>query len=131
MHKLLITCLLLALGTALGAQETAKIYEFNDSTLQEKPQFPGGESEMFKFISKNLNYPTKARNKGISGLVAVSFIVNETGALSDFICLRDIGAGCGEEGLRVIRIMPQWTPGKVNGVPVKVKYVLPLKFRLN
>jgi protein TonB len=100
-------------------------------TLVEKqPQFPGGESAMFQFLTENLRYPTLAKENGIEGRVVVSFVVEKDGSLTDLKIVKDIGGGCGEEALRLMQAMPKWVPGQQHGRVVRVAYTLPVSFRL-
>ena len=98
---------------------------------EQMPSFPGGDAELLKFLYKNIQYPAFARENGIEGTVVVHFIVNEKGELTHLEMLRDIGGGCGDETLRVIRKMPAWNAGRQNGRPVKVHFTLPVKFNLS
>jgi len=98
--------------------------------VEEMPQFPGGEKEMFMFIALNLKYPEQAKADGIEGRVISQFVVNEDGSISDIKILRGLGGGCGEEAARVIESFPKWKPGKQRGKAVRVKYVLPFAFKL-
>jgi protein TonB len=95
---------------------------------QQSPSFPGGEKERQRFLQQNIIYPPDARTKKISGVVYVSFIVERSGNISGAKILRGIGYGCDEEALRVINSMPRWTPGRQNGLPVRVQVVIPLHF---
>ena len=81
-------------------------------------------------MARNLRYPSKARESGIQGTIYFSFIVEVTGKLSGIQILRGIGGGCDEEALRVIRSMPEWTPGRQNGRPVRTQVQFPVEFRL-
>ena len=88
---------------------------------------------MYKYIYSVIKYPVEARQKGVSGSVAVEFLVDEKGVLSDFLVLKGIGSGCDEEAVRVISSMNtahRWTPAKTNGQPVKAMFTLPIKFVL-
>ncbi len=98
--------------------------------VEEMPQFPGGETGMYKYLQENMKYPPVARENGIQGRVYVTFVVNETGKITDAKVVRGIGGGCDEEALRVVRNMPDWKVGKQNGRPVKVQYTLPVVFNL-
>ncbi len=100
------------------------------SFVEKMPQFPGTEAAMYKFIAENLRYPPEAKNNGIQGRVILSFIVEKDGSLSDIKIVRDIGGGCGEEAIRVVKLMPKWTSGQQRGKPVRVKYTLPVAFKL-
>jgi protein TonB len=98
---------------------------------QEIAEFPGGNEEMIKFISKNLVYPKDAVKAGIEGNVIVQFVVEKDGSPSNIIIKKGLGYGCDEEVIRVVKAMPKWKPGKQNGKPARVQMVLPVKFRLN
>ena len=98
--------------------------------VEKMPSFPGGEKELVTYLSKNLHYPVAARENGIEGKVAIQFVVNEDGSITDVTVKRDIGGGCGDEAARVVRNMPKWNPGKQNGNAVKVQYTLPVTFKL-
>ena len=99
--------------------------------VEQMPEFPGGQTELVRFLSGNLKYPDSARSAGIEGRVVLQFIVGKDGSISDVMVLRDIGGGCAAEAVRVVKMMPRWTPGKQNGNPVDVYFKLPVSFRLN
>ncbi len=94
------------------------------------PEFPGGQDKMMKFIRDNVKYPQEAQKKEVEGRVVVTFVVEKDGSLTDVKVVRDIGFGCGEEAVRVIKRMPKWKPGTQRGKPVKVKMALPIQFKL-
>ena len=98
--------------------------------VESAPSFPGGTAALMQFLSDNLKYPMMAREANIHGTVFLSFIVSKTGEISDITVLRGIGGGCDEESVRVVKLMPKWEPGKQRGVPVKVRFTLPVKFIL-
>lgn len=98
--------------------------------VEDMPEFPGGVDSMMKFIARNMNYPTKAIENKIEGRVHIQFIIDETGNLIDAKVLRGIGWGCDEEAIRVVNSMPKWTPGTQRNKPVKVRFVLPIRFIL-
>ncbi|GAB2648076.1 hypothetical protein GCM10027035_47170 [Emticicia sediminis] len=100
------------------------------TTVEENPTFNGGIVELYRFIGKNLRYPIEARNKNIDGKVFVKFIVRADGSTSDISVLKGIGAGCDEEVVRVIGMMPKWNAGKQNGKPVSVYFTMPVSFVL-
>ena len=89
-----------------------------------------GNQKMLEFVYSNLKYPTEAREQGVEGMVIVRFVVEKDGSITEPEVIRDIGAGCGEEALRVIRSMPNWNPGKMRGAPVRVYFNMPLRFKL-
>ena len=105
----------------------------NDKVLEKAevmPEFPGGDQAMMKFVAENVQYPEEAREKGISGRVLVSFIVEKNGSINEVKVVRGIGGGCDEEAVRVVKTMPKWKPGKDKGKPVRVKYMMPFTFKL-
>jgi protein TonB len=105
-----------------------KVYETFD--IQKMPSFPGGEGELAKFLQENINYPAIARENNIQGTAALSFVVGKDGTITNVQILKDPGGGCGKEAIRVVQSMPKWQPGEANGNPVKVKFTLPVRFRL-
>lgn len=101
------------------------------TVVEEMPVFQGGTEAMMKFISNNIQYPEKARKEGIQGRVFVNFLIEKDGSVSSAKVLRGIGGGCDEEALRVVEMMPDWTPGKQRGQAVRVSFNLPVKFLLD
>ena len=106
--------------------DSGKIY----TTVQIQPEFIGGYAELMKFIAKNIKYPSSARRMGVEGSVFISFVVNEDGTINSVQALKGIQVDCDNEALRLIGKMPSWKPGKQNGKAVKVRFVLPIKFKL-
>ena len=104
------------------------IYEYG--IVETVPVFPGGEAGMMKYLSDNIKYPAEAQEAGIEGRVFTRFIVNEDGSVSDVEILRSVHPLLDAEAVRVVKAMPKWTPGKAGGKAVKVRYSLPLIFRL-
>ena len=98
--------------------------------VEEMPSFPGGETERNAFLAKNIVYPQQATENGIQGTVYVSFVVDSKGNVTDVKVLRGIGGGCDEEAVRVVKMMPQWHPGKQNGKQVRVLFNMPIYFKL-
>jgi TonB family protein len=98
--------------------------------VDEMPEFPGGPDALYPYIRETLKYPGTAIEQGVEGIVYLTFVVETDGTLSDIKVLRGIGAGCDEEALRIVRGMPKWKPGKQRGVPVRVRYNLPIRFKL-
>lgn len=97
---------------------------------EEKPEFPGGDLALLKFLSQSINYPQVAIENGIVGKVTVSFVVNKDGSISDARILRSVDASLDREALRVVNSMPLWKPGKQSGRPVRVSYSVPINFVL-
>jgi protein TonB len=100
-------------------------------TVEVQPSFMGGNSEMYKFLGKNLKYPTAAQRANIQGKVFLSFIVEKDGSITDIETMKGIGFGCDEEAMRVVKLMPKWSAGKQNGRNVRVKFTIPVFFKLN
>ena len=98
--------------------------------VEEMPMFPGGEQAMLDYVSKNVVYPNEAQEKGISGRVFVSFIVEKDGSVNEVEVVRGIGGGCDEEAVRVVKAMPKWKPGKQDGKTVRVSYTMPFFFKM-
>ena len=103
---------------------------YNVTEVEQKPNFIGGDAALFKYLGENIKYPAMARENGIEGTVYVEFIIAKDGSITEANVKRGIGGGCNEEALRVVNSMPKWKPGKQQGNPVKVKYTLPVKFKL-
>jgi protein TonB len=101
------------------------------TVVEQNPEFVGGYEAMMNFIRKNMRYPASARRMGVDGTVYVSFVVDKTGSISEVKTIRGISADCDKEAMRVVSMMPAWKPGKQNGKPVFVRFVLPIKFKLN
>lgn len=98
--------------------------------VESMPEFPGGEAALTKYLFDNIEYPQMAKESGIQGRVFVTFVVERDGNVTDVRVLRGIGGGCDEEAIRVVKGMPNWTPGKQRGKPVRVQFNLPIKFTL-
>ncbi|MCB9316290.1 MAG: energy transducer TonB [Lewinellaceae bacterium] len=105
-----------------------RVYEMFD--IHKPPSFPGGEAELLKYLAENIKYPPLARENNIQGVVALTFVVDKDGRVREVNVLKDIGGSCGKEALRVVETMPRWLPGEANGHPVKVRFTLPVRFRL-
>jgi len=119
---------------------TSQITESDDEEMEQEtvfaiveqmPQFIGGNKELHKYLQKNLKYPQTAKEAGIQGTIHISFIVEETGEVSNAKVVRGIGGGCDEEALRVIESMPVWSPGLQRGKPIRVQFNMPIVFTLN
>ena len=98
--------------------------------VEEMPEFPGGMGECMKFLSKNIKYPTISQENGVQGRVIVQFVVNRDGSIVDPVVVRGVDPYLDKEALRVISTMPKWKPGKQRGKAVRVKYTVPVMFRL-
>jgi len=98
--------------------------------VEQMPQFPGGDDELIRFISDNLHYPAAASELGIEGRVIVRFVVSKTGAVKDVEVIRGLDAACDKEAIRVVKLMPNWIPGRQNGRNVPVYFTLPILYKL-
>lgn len=98
--------------------------------VEDQPQFPGGNAAMMKFLGENIKYPVEAQQKGTEGRVIVNFVVEKDGSLSDFNVVNSIDPLLDAEALRVLESMPKWIPGKQRGEEVRVRFTLPVVFRL-
>lgn len=98
--------------------------------VETMPEFPGGQSALMQFLGKNIKYPTIAQENGTQGRVIVQFVVNRDGSIVDPVVARGVDPYLDKEALRVVSTMPKWTPGKQRGKTVRVKYTLPVTFRL-
>ena len=98
--------------------------------VDDLPQFPGGASALFNYLSVVMQYPEEDEANGIQGRVVVSFIVEKDGSISDIKLVNSVSPGLDAEALRVVRTLPHFIPGKKNGVPVRVRYSVPVTFRL-
>ncbi len=105
------------------------VYQMAD--IMKPPAFPGGETALNQFLAGQLKYPAIARENGVQGMVVIGFIVEKNGRITDIKILRDIGGGCGQEASRLVKSMPNWTPGIKNGQPVRTRFTLPVRFKLN
>ena len=125
MKKILLFLLVLFYVPSIFAQD--EIFTYVETT----PEFPGGLSEMYVFLGKNMKYPTKAMDNNIQGTVKLSFVVEKNGEITDVKVLNGIGSGCDKEAVRVVQLMPNWSPGFQRGKAVRVQYTLPLTFQLD
>jgi len=98
--------------------------------VENKPEYPGGDAALMKYISENIKYPVIAQENGIQGRVICQFVVNKDGSIVDITVVRGVDPSLDKEAVRVIKSMPTWKPGKQRGKAVRVKYTLPIVFRL-
>ncbi len=105
-------------------------YNSGFNIIDQSPEFPDGQSALFKFFKKKLVYPNIAWQNRIEGTVYVSFTVSKSGFIDNVQVKRGIGSGCNEEAIRVIKSMPRWKPGRRNGIRVPTNYTLPVSFKL-
>ncbi|PRY48900.1 outer membrane transport energization protein TonB [Arcticibacter pallidicorallinus] len=105
------------------------VYDF--SSIEKMPEYPGGLVGFYRYVGKNFKYPEAARRDSVSGRLILSFVVEKDGSLSDIKVLRDLGAGTGDEAVRLLKESPKWNPGVQNGKPVRVQYTLPIQLNLD
>lgn len=107
-----------------------EVHAYLSDDVDEQPEFPGGDSAMLQFINHERSYPSAEYNAGVQGRVVCSFVVGVDGRVHNVEVVRGCTEGLNQEAVRVIRSMPRWHPGKVNGSPVPVLCILPIPFRL-
>ena len=98
--------------------------------VEQQPEFPGGMSALMKFLSDNIKYPVIAQENGIQGRVITNFVVERDGSITDVNVVRGQDPSLDKEAVRVIKTMPRWKPGQQRGKPVRVRFTLPVQFRL-
>lgn len=111
---------------SLSASSSGQVYDI----VEQMPSFPGGQSALFQYLSKNIQYPKLCEEHGIQGRVICSYIVEEDGSITDVQVRKSVHPSLDKEAVRVIQSMPKWNPGKENGLPVRVRYNLPITFSL-
>lgn len=105
--------------------EDDKVYQ----VVEVMPEFPGGETELLKYMAKNVKYPAESVKNKEEGRVSLSFIINKDGSLSDIKVVKSLTPLLDAEAIRVVKDMPNWTPGKVKGKVVRVAYTVPIFFK--
>lgn len=100
-------------------------------SVDEDPKFPGGDAAMMHWISEHLRYPAMAQENNIQGRVVVQFIVTRTGKIGEVKVIRSKDPDLDREAVRVVKTLPDFTPGTIKGVPVDAWYTLPINFRLS
>ena len=113
----------MAVSSSIPTDEIFKVVE-------QAPLFPGGDSELMRWLAQNLNYPIRAQEKGISGRVIVGFVIEKDGSISNVQVVKGVDKDLDAEAVRVVKKMPNWIPGKNNGAPVRSFFNLPVKFDL-
>ena len=107
-------------------EEETKVFD----VVEQMPQFPGGDAELMKFLSSHIKYPVVAEENGIQGRVIATFVVERDGSITDVRVVKSVDPSLDKEAIRVLKSMPKWIPGKQNGSAVRVKFTLPVTFRL-
>lgn len=106
--------------------EENKIFE----VVEQMPAFPGGDAALMKYLQENTHYPTIAAENGVQGRVVIGFVVEKDGSITDVTVIKSQDPSLDREATRVVKSMPRWIPGKQNGSAVRVKYQVPVTFRL-
>ena len=123
--KLKLLTLLLCSITYVSLGQSVKKY-----FIDFEKQYEGGEKAYFEWLTKNINYPGDAKDHDRQGLVVIGFILTKEAKIVDIKVKNSVGFGCDEEAIRVVKSMPKWKPGKQRGRPVKVRFTLPVSFKL-
>lgn len=100
------------------------------TAVEESPKFPGGDAELYKWLSKNIRYPEMAAQNNIQGRVTVQFVVEKDGSVGEVKVIRGKDPDLDKEAVRVVKSLPKFIPGKMNGQSVRVWYTLPISFKL-
>lgn len=107
-------------------EEEQKVFD----VVEEMPSFPGGQAELMKYLHDNIRYPVVAEENGVQGRVILTFVVERNGSITDIKVVKPVDPSLDKEAIRVVKGMPHWIPGKQNGSSVRVKFTLPVIFRL-
>ena len=99
---------------------------YNTAEITVNPEFPNGMEDFYKFVGENFTIPETPKDVKLAGKVYATFIIETNGEISNIKILRDIGYGTGEEVIRVLKLCPKWTPGKINDEAVRTSYSLPI-----
>lgn len=109
-----------------GMSDEEEIFQ----VVESMPEFPGGMNELMAYLKKNIKYPRMAQDRGIQGTCVIEFVVNRDGSIVEPKVIKPVDNECDQEALRVIKAMPKWKPGMQRGKPVRVRYTVPVAFRL-
>lgn len=119
-----------SLVSATFYDESGKVISINKIPVEVMPEFPGGTSKMYKYLSKKLKYPKQMRRQGIQGIVKLTFIITNQGQVEGVRVLESVHPKIDQEAIRVINKMPDWSPGKQHNREVRVQFNLPIRFKL-
>lgn len=151
MHKIIVLFILTTVSTyALAQSETndstfmspgqQKEVVIEDPTLdpvvelfavEQQPEFPNGTAALYQFLGQNIKYPEIAQHDNIEGSVVLILVIEKDGTIGNIKVIKELGGGCTEEAIRVVKMMPIWKPGMHNGQLVRVRYTLPILFKLS
>ena len=107
-------------------EEETKVFD----VVEQMPSFPGGPSALMQYLNSNIKYPVVAEENGVQGRVVCTFVVEKDGSITDVRVVKSVDPSLDKEAMRVVKGMPKWIPGKQNGSAVRVKYTVPVTFRL-
>ena len=119
--------ILRAVGDDSTTSDNEKVYQ----VVGQQPNFPGGKEELFKYLAYNMIYPADAAKNKVEGRVLVTFVIEHNGSISNVNVVNSVYPSLDKEAIRVVSEMPKWIPGKANGKTVRVKYTIPITFRLS
>lgn len=119
-----------SISSAMTQSVGNRISEWMGDIVGRQPYFPGGQQALLDFLRQNVNYPEQAKKDSIEGRVVVGFVIDTDGSITDPKIVRSVHPLLDAEALRVVKLMPKWEPGSENGTPVKVKYNLPISFKI-
>lgn len=123
-----VICFFFMMALPMNAQSESSTKVYYE--VDEMPSFPGGLNGLMTFLAQNMGYPVTAQENGVQGRVTVSFVVETDGSITDVEVARSVDPFLDREAMRIVKAMPKWTPGKKDGKPVRVKYTVPVVFRL-
>lgn len=121
------TCMVKTATLNNGNAVYTEVFEYD--YVDEKPEFPGGVNSLIKFINNNRQYPSQAYEAGIEGRVTCAFVVHPDGKIANINILRGVESSLNQEAMRIVSLMPDWTPGKINDTPVPVRVICCIPFR--
>ncbi|SDD08222.1 TonB protein C-terminal [Algoriphagus faecimaris] len=121
---------------SLFAQDQLAFTEYSEASIvsmmsASQPAFEGGHDALIKFMTENFHYPSQAKVKGHEGTVIVEFLIEKSGKISQPVIKKSVCETLDKEALKLINKMPDWIPAAQNGMPMKTKYQLPIRFELN
>lgn len=119
--------ILRAVGDDSTTSDNEKVYQ----VVGQQPNFPGGKEELFKYLAYNMIYPADAAKNKVEGRVLVTFVIEHDGSISNVNVVNSVYPSLDKEAIRVVSEMPKWIPGKANGKTIRVKYTIPITFRLS
>ena len=119
-----------AISSAISQSAGSRISQWMGDVVEQQPSYPGGFQALLDFLRENTKYPEQAKKDSIEGRVVLSFVVETDGSITEPKVVRSVHPLLDEEALRVAKLMPKWEPGYQNGTPVRVKYNIPVTFKL-